>query len=286
MQKIQKLKALSKIAVFLLALFSGCSNNTGQFEDINSIAQKLLVSEKTFLAIDKGFSLERTKAILGRAAQHEFTVLCANNSYTLISCLISVGPSIDDAVYLSLLFSSKILIKIIELPRAEIETYLVQGTPASRIKSWDVEDTSYINKTIKSSEITRDQIQTYLADLRVNRIKGVNRVMPAFVLTRYFDKMSSRLKRDYQMNNDLFQKYNGCLAELGMTNGQIEALYGIPLRVVSTKSGGKAQIYGIDRELQVNPVLHFSGLAVVFDAQEHVTAIYSGAFFNDDWKKL
>jgi hypothetical protein len=73
-----------------------------------------------------------------------------------------------------------------------------------------------------------------------------------------------------------------------MSNQDVEVLYGKPLRVITTKNGETARIYGESvesRELQVNPQLAFTGMAVVSDANGRVIAVYSHVFFNDEWKK-
>jgi hypothetical protein len=99
--------------------------------------------------------------------------------------------------------------------------------------------------------------------------------------------VAPQIRKDYATNQKLLRRYDGCRADLGMSAGQAEMLFEEPLRVSATKSGRTARIYGENRDLhlQVNDACLFSDVAVVFDRQERILAIYSQDFFNDDWKK-
>ena len=63
-----------------------------------------------------------------------------------------------------------------------METVPYQGTTWSRIKSWDIDDETYIDKTINAPAMTRDQIRALLDSLRPNkRTAGeAGNIMPAF----------------------------------------------------------------------------------------------------------
>jgi len=86
------------------------------------------------------------------------------------------------------------LVKTLQLPRREMETVPYQGTTWSRIKSRDIDDETYIDKTINAPAMTRDQIRALLDSLRPNkRTAGeAGNIMPAFSLTHYFEKMGPR----------------------------------------------------------------------------------------------
>jgi hypothetical protein len=250
------------------------------------MVKRLTVPEKTLLAITNGSSLDAVKNKLGIAARHEFTVAETNGNYTLITCYFSGG---DNALWL--LFRDKILIKVIapfSFPEL-VETYPYQGTTASRTKSWDIDGPviAGINaKVIDAPALTHDEILNALKPYNGAGMEPLN-ILPAFLLTGSADKWASRIEKDYEINEELSKRYDGCQANLGMSAEDIEKLYGKPLRVFVTKNGETARIYGYgeNRELQVNPQLVFTGMAVVTDAKGHVTAIYSHEFFNDEWKK-
>ena len=251
------------------------------------MVKNLTVSEKTFLAITNGESFEAITNILGIAARHEFTAIGTNGNYTLIYCFV---PDADGPSFW-LLFRDEALLKIIKpftFPEL-LETYPYEGTTASRIKSWDIDDAGIserIGKVINAPAMTHDQI---LDDLRpdTHTTSGSWNVFPAFILSGFLWKSASYIEKDYETNEELLKHYDGCQAKLGMSAEDIEKLYGKPLRVFITKNGETARIYGDGgtRELQVNPQLVFAGLAIVSDAKGHATVIYSDWFFNEEWKK-
>jgi len=255
------------------------------------MVKRLTVPEKTLLAITNGESLDTVRSTVGIAARPEFTVAETNGSYTLISCYFSGG---DNALWL--LFHDQSLFKIIEpfsFPEL-VETYPYQGTTASRTKSWDINDPGIagrITKVIDAPALTHDQILNDLKPYSGAGMEPLN-ILPAFLLAGLpagsADKWMSQIEKDYEINEKLFKLYDGCRANLGMSNQDVEVLYGKPLRVITTKNGETARIYGESvesRELQVNPQLAFTGMAVVSDANGRVIAVYSHVFFNDEWKK-
>ena len=271
------------ISILLLTTFflCGCSS---RYRHINSMAQKLTVPEKTFLTITNDSSLDTVKNALGRSARHEFTIVETNEAYTLISCLV---PDADGYNFW-LLFRDKILLKIIRPVSPEMETYPYEGTTASRIKSWDVEDIGRIRKVIDAPALTRDQIKNMLNDLSpdTNTTSRSWNVFPAFLLTGYFWKAVPQIEKDYEINEELSKRYDGCWVNLGMNAEDVEKHYGKPLRVFAAKNGETARVYGDTRHLEfINSLLAFTGMAVVIDAEGRVKAIYSHEFFNEEWKK-
>jgi hypothetical protein len=162
-----------------------------------------------------------------------------------------------------------------------------RGTTLRRAKSWDIEDNAYIAKTIHAPAMTRAKIKAYLDWLRPDkRTAGEpGNIMPAFLLTSYFEKTWARTKKYYETNQELRKRYDGCRAHLGMTVGETDALYGIPLRVFATKQGLPVRVYGDTRYLDINPQYRFSCLAIVFDGQGRAMQIYGYGYFNEEWLK-
>jgi hypothetical protein len=250
------------------------------------MVKSLNVSQKTFLTITNGISLDALRSALGVAARHEFTIGKTNENYTLISCYFDGG---DNALWL--VFHDKILMKIIEpfsFPEL-LETYPYQGTTATRAKSWDIDDPGIEERTkkvINAPALTREQIA---GELRpdTNTTSGSWSVFPAFILSGFLWKAAPQVEKDYEVNENLSKHYDGCQANLGMSADDIEKLYGKSLRMFTAKNGETTRIYGYGetRELQVNPQLAFTGMAIVSDTKGRVTAIYSHVFFNNEWKK-
>jgi len=105
--------------------------------NLKSTVKRLTVSEQTFLAITNGLSLDVVVDTLGISAFHSFTVAGTNGTHTLISC-----HTAGDLSVFWLLFRDKRLIKIIvpfTLP-GYLEKYPYQGTTATRIKPWAIDD--------------------------------------------------------------------------------------------------------------------------------------------------
>ena len=277
---------IKPIGILLLAVLGlcGCSS---RYSHLDSMIKSLTVPEKTLLAITNGESFEAIRNALGIAARLEFTVTETNGNYTLVSCYFEGG---DNALWL--VFHDKSLMKTIEpfsFPEL-LETYPYQGTTATRIKSWDIDDPGVngrVKKVIDAPALTHEEIA---AELRpaTNTSSGSSwNVFPAFLLSGYLWKAAPQIEKDYATNESLLERYDGCSANIGMDTNEVAKLYGKPLRVFTTKNGETARIYGYagSRELQVNPQLVFRGLAIVSDAKGQVVAIYGNGFFNDEWSK-
>jgi hypothetical protein len=278
----------TKIIGMLLLLILGFCGCSSRHSDLNSPVETLTVPEKRLLAVTNGESFWAITNMLGIAARHEFTVHETNGNYTLVSCYYAGG---DDALWL--VFHDKTLMKIIEpfsFPEL-LETYPYQGTTATRIKSWDIDDPGInqrVQKVIDAPALTPDKIANKVnssAESQTTASRSGN-LIPAIFLSGILGKMAPQVANDYVINEDLLERYNGCAAKIGMDTNAIEKLYGKPLRVFTVKDGGMARIYayGEMRELQVNPQLVFRGLAVVSDVKGQVTAVYSGGFFSAAWK--
>jgi hypothetical protein len=245
--------------------------------------RKVLVSDKTILAIKKGAFLDEVKNVLGIAARHEFTVSLPNGTYTLISCL-GTDP---DGNRFWFLFHDQVLEKMIYPLPPPSERVPYEGTTATRGKSWDIDDQTRIINTIAGPALTQDQVA---ADLKPYDGKGESwSVVPAALIVavltagpiqfRYMDY----IRDEYKVNFDYLSRYDGCKASLGMSGEQIEAMFGKPLRVFYGKNGEIVRIYGRTRVFDLNWSYRFSGLAIVIDTQDHVTAVYGDQFFDDSW---
>jgi hypothetical protein len=277
------------ISLLMLLSFCGCSKHQSPSEDIDLIVKRLVVPEKYVLAITNGSSLLAVKNALGTAVFHEFTIAETNGDYTLMGCRVSPEDSSD----LWLLFHSNILTKIIEPTSAEVEKYPYQGTTATRIRRWDIDDIGRITKIIESPALTREQIVAEVEKLdstnhKVGRTTvgdEMGNMVWASVIRDFNAKMAPRMKKDYEINQELLKRYDGSLVVVGMETDEVVKLYGKPQRVFSTKHMETVRVFGDDRELEVNPAHLFSWVAVVFDAQGRVTSVCSRDFFCDDWKK-
>lgn len=278
---------IKKVSLLLIALcLYGCS---ARHNDLDKAVKSLTVPERSLLTITNGESFETITNAFGIAARLEFTFKETNvNSYTLISCYFAGG---DDALWL--VFRDKTLLKIIKpvsFPEL-LESYPYQGTTATRIKSWDIDDSDIefrIKRVIDTPALTRSEIENILNDSHSGTASGSAwNIIPASLMSGTLAKETPLIEKDYKTNENLLERYNGCLASVGMDKNAVEALYGKPLRIITTKGGETARIYGYEgtKELQVNPQLVFRGLAIVSNAKGQVTAVYSGAFFCDEWGK-
>lgn len=265
--------------------------------------KKLAISEKMFLTITNGSSLDDVTNILGIAARHEFTISEKKTIYTLICCLVCPDGNVDDDNDIYLLFRGNVLIKMmrpVSFPELS-ETYQYEGSPATRPKPWDIGETPrLVRKAINAPALRRFEMLAYLKpyagkedglmDKLGAEIGGVM-ISGAVLLTgpKGLSNISQNMKQlenDYATNEVFLKLYDGCRANLGMSVEKVDALYGKPLRVLSMKNGQSARIYGDNRDFEnIKPWLPFSCVAVVFNKHGNVTAIYSSGFFCDDWKK-
>ena len=271
---------LSGIAIFVL---SSCGSGSAPEESLASLATNLFVSEDAFLSIQDGASFETVTNVLKSAMRHEFTTAESGGIYSLISCFVNVGEGVD----FWLLFRGKVLVKVIWPVAPTLEYYSWQGTPATRIKSWSIEDKAYIERTIGAPALTHAEIQKLLNDLKRNprAANETSNVAPAFLLTHYVEKMGPKMRKDFETNKELLKRFDGCRVDIGMDREEIGKLYGTPLRIFSTKNQGTVTIFGDSQDLSINPLYSYSCLAVVFEKGGRVTDVYSHEFFNDEWKK-
>jgi hypothetical protein len=259
--------------IFTAIICCGCIST---YSRSASMEKKLTVPEKTFLAITNGSSLDVVTNILGIAARHEFTVLEKKTNYTLISCFVAVDEGID----VWLLFQDKILVKKLVPTRPKPED--IEKLP------------KLVRKTINTPAATESQMLDYLKPYDgkgkdSTSISATILTAGAMVFSGGLSKMqqnTKQLENDYLTNEMFLKLYDGCRAGLGMSVAEVDALYGKPLQVLSMKNEQTARIYGDNRNLEnIKPWLLFSCVAVVFDAHENVTAIYSDNFSSDKWKK-
>jgi hypothetical protein len=167
----------------------------------------------------------------------------------------------------------------------EREEYPYQGTTATRGIPWDIEDMKYVKKAINAPVVTHEQVQAEIKDARetMEKYKGQGNI-PAVVLLPFGLVFAERGYKEFPINEELRQRYDGCRASIGMTIKQVDAIYGQPLRVFTTKTGRVARIYGNHRYSgDADHFLIFSSVAVLFDSEGHVASIYSDGFFCNDW---
>jgi hypothetical protein len=71
-----------------------------------------------------------------------------------------------------------------------------------------------------------------------------------------------------------------------MSRQEVEVLYGTPSKVIPLKDKQVAEMFGEPQEhfLQINPQYLFSWVAVVFDANDRASAVYSDGFYIPEWK--
>jgi hypothetical protein len=240
---------------------------------------KMLVDGKVIQSFSLGTSLESVLQTLGIAASHEFTVSTPQGTYTMISCL---GPN-EQGERFFFLFQNDLFQKLVDPVGPKPQIYSYKGTWASRRASWDIDDQSIVTNTIAAPALTGADVQRDLVPYNGAGLEPAN-VAPAFVLADFVNKMAPQLKKDYATNSELQRRYDGCKAKLNMTKEQIVALFGPPLRLLTSKQNETVAIYADTRELQVADEFAFTGMAVVISPSDQVTAIYSHAFFNNDWK--
>jgi len=265
----------------MLLFCCGCSYSSHDASDVALLVKKQCVSEETVLAVANAASLSEVKNILGSSTRHEFTVSATDGEYTLISCYVDIGQGIS----VWFLFRNGTLVKVPAWVPYDMEEIPYEGTTWRRRKSWGIEDTTRVQKVIAARSMTPDQLRTYFASLQPDkRTAGEpENIMPAFLLTGYFKKMGPRIKKDYETNEELRKRYDGCRANLGMSIEQVDELFGKPLRNFSTKDGYPVRIYGEVRRLEVDPQYRFSCVVVVFDAGGRSANIYSHGFVDDAW---
>jgi len=241
------------------------------------------VKSTTILSLTKGESFKDARTKLGPAVRHEFTVTQPEGTYTLVSCL---GPDPDGSRFW-FLFHNGILEKRIHPPEASIDIVAYQGTTASLMESWDIDDQGRISDAIDGPDLTDQQITN---DLTPYSGKGeswnvvpafliVGMLTPASVQTRYMKHMQD----EYRANAEFLRRYDGCRVQLGMSGVTIEAMFGKPMRIFAGKNGETVRAYGRAKVFDVRPENRFSGMAVVNDSKDRVTAVYGDQFFADKW---
>ena len=268
-----------------LLICSGISCAANDTADVESLRRRQFVDEEVFLSITNGSSLGDVKARLGPAVRHEFTAAETGHIWTLIKCFLHTGEEESYSFY-QLLFRDAILVKTIGWIQMEREEYPYRGTTATRAKPWSIDDATYVRKAIEATAVTPGQIRTKLKDARetMERHKGEGNI-PRSVGHLFAPSFRKLEKEGHPVNEKLRQQFDGCKVSVGMTTNEVQALYGTPLHSFTTEKGNTAQIYGDDRYLgnSVDSFLVFSYVAVLFDPDGRVAAVYSDAFFCKDW---
>jgi hypothetical protein len=138
-------------------------------------------------------------------------------------------------------------------------------------------------RTINSPPLTQEQVLNEISPDKSKSSEKLN-VLPAFVLTGFFGKMAPRIEKSYETNQTLLERFDGCKAKPGMAETQVQGFYGKPLNSFVIEGEQFVEVFGSLQELDVNPALQFSCVAVVFDREKRVRDVYSHDFFNEDWK--
>jgi len=255
--------------------------------EIEKQIKNQFVSEDTFLTISSGSSLAEVTKTLGSAVRHQFTISDSGHKWTLIRCFLHTGE-VEDYVFYQLLFCDDVLLKTIDWIPGEMEEVPYQGTTWSRAKPWDIEDMTRVRKAINARAVTHEQIQANLEDARATdkKYNGQGNIPTVVGYVFMLASMNSmeKIKKEYPINEEFRERYDGCRASLGMSVKEVDALYGEPLRVFTTKAGHTARIYGNHQYLEnVDHFLRFSYVAVLFDSEENVAGIFSDGFFDNDW---
>jgi len=269
------------IAVLMLC---GCPSPKSQMTDVDAMVKQITVAVPAFLTIKEGMSLDALKIELGVAARQQFTVSTANGTFTMIECAFSGG---DNTIYL--IFRDKILLKIVNplLPDANTPSAAKSETASTNLPGiknvhvmFDAIGTEHITSAIDAPAMTHDQIADYLkpyAELHHGN-------MPAPLLYAFAAATASRTKTNLHETIKFLQQYDGGRASLGMNAAEIEKLYGQPLRTIKANDDLTVWIYQNTHTMDIGYPLAFVGLGIVYDPSGHVSAIYSDAFFPEEWK--
>lgn len=270
----------------LTAILIGCSlsctrNNS---TDVNSLRRAHFVNEDVFLSIANGTRLEDVRKKLGSAVRHQFTVAEDGHTWQLIRCFLHTGGE-ESYNFYQMLFRDDVLVKVIGWMTWEREQYSYRGTTATRTVPWDIEDLKYVQRAIDAPVVTSDQIQAELENARdtMEKYKGQGNI-PAVVGYLFAPAFSLRYNKDFRINEKLRERFDGCRVSIGMNSGEVDELFGEPVRVFPTKAGRLARIYG-DRYVPgfVEGFLRYSYVAVVFDSDDRARNVYSDLYFCNDW---
>jgi len=252
--------------------------------EVEKLRANQFVSEDVILSVTNGSSFAEVRKTFGSAVRHQFTIVENGHTWTLIMCFLHTGEE-ESYTFYQLLFRDGELAKTIGWIQMEREEYPYQGTTATRSKPWEIEDMKYVNKAIDAPAVTQEQIRADLKEARatMEKFKGQGNI-PAVVLSPFAHALVHGANKEFPINEELRQRYDGCRASIGMTVQQVDALYGQPLRVFTTKTGRVARVYG-DRRYSgdMDHFLMFSYVAVLFDPKGNLASIFSGAFFCNDW---
>jgi len=219
------LKSKSRL-VGLLAILacSIVSCGRGTPPDVEKLRSNQFLSEDLFLSITNGSSVADVRKILGSAVRHQFTVAENGHTWTLIKCFLHTGEE-ESYNFYQLLFRDDALVKTIGWIRMEMEAYSYEGTAASRLKPWDIEDMKYVKKAIEAPVVTHGEIRAELKDAgaTMKKFQGKGN-LPAVVILPIAAALSQRAIKEFPINEELRQRYDGCKASIGMTIKEVDAL--------------------------------------------------------------
>jgi hypothetical protein len=282
MKKIY-LKTIFAICVLsVLFVTSGCN------DEINDYGIEAL-NWNMFKAINIGDSLIKFQKKYSKAIRHQFTITENGNIYKYFYIFVASKPAIDKLSSIGLLYKNGELIKFID-PGAivyKMEEVLYEGTPASRIVSWSINDNYYINNIFNLKPISKKHFKPELTDT-TDYNKGMEplKILPAFAISYIlFGAQTVKLKKQYTLNKQFLKEYDSSKINIGMTVKEVEDIYNKPQKIFNLKNNEEVRLYGSSTKLDlVFYRVRYSWFAVVFRSGK-VSKVLSNSFFNQDWKK-
>lgn len=279
------IRKLMAIGVWSFLISSGISFAGNDKTDVDTLRRRHFADEDVFLSITNGSSLGDVMTRLGPAVRHEFTAVENGHTWTLIKCFLHTGEE-ESYTFYQLLFRGGVLFKTIGWIKIEREEYAYNGTTATRAKRWEIEDNRYVKMAIVAPAVTSNQIRAKLKDARETMEKHKDEGNIPRWVGHLFAPSFRKLENDgYPVNEKLRQQFDGCKVTIGMTTNDLQAIYGKPLHSFGKEKGVTVEIYGDNRYLgnSVDSFLVFSYVAVLFDSNGGLVAVYSDDFFCKDW---
>lgn len=288
---------------FFLSLFfmcaAGCAGQNGsapQVKGAHSLDGKedihsKLLSAHYFLGSNdvKGFRRGRSKTDTLEAVHWRGNFQMAGQyeggSATVISYdLFSKGPGSAGGEVVFAIFVEDKFAKFVNWFPVEMEFVPYEGTTRSHPKPIEIGNIGWFIRAVESDSVDISELEKEMQA----RSDAPSQIDPGLTIA-YLLLNSQRLtpalatEKDYQRNTQLRDQFNAARLTIGMTDTEVEAVFhSKPIASGKTKAGAFV-VYGSDESFNIDPVLLYSNVLVVFK-EGQVSLIYA-IDGGSDWRE-
>ena len=187
--------------------------------------------------------------------------------------LFAADPKQNDGEVVWAIFVDEKFVKFVEWPEWEMETVYIDGTPASRPKPIKPGSFKRLIRAFESESINIPDLKKKALARTAPRTRTDLGLTMAWLLLR--NDLGKASKEDYAQNAKLRDRFNASRIKLGMTELEVEAIFGQGPVDSGETGSNTCKVYGSNRSFHIGHSLHFANVLVLYQ-NGAVSGIYSG----------